>query len=109
MNDMSTNNVAFFIQVYELTRKIPEGKVMTYGDLAQALGTKDARKIGWALHANTDENTPCHRVVNKEGRLAKNFAFDGEEEQRRRLEAEGVEFLADGRVNLDICRWNEFE
>lgn len=98
-----------FDRVYELTRLVPQGKVVTYGDIANALHMRDVRKVGWALHANKNQEVPCHRVVNKEGRLAKNFAFDGEEEQRRRLETEGVEFLADGRVNLDICRWSEFD
>jgi methylated-DNA-protein-cysteine methyltransferase-like protein len=97
-----------FDRIYELTCLVPEGRVVTYGDIAKALHMSDVRKVGWALHANKNQEVPCHRVVNKEGRLAKNFAFDGEEEQRRRLEAEGVEFLNDGRVNLDMCRWNEF-
>lgn len=90
----------FFNKVYSLVKKIPEGKVTTYGQIARALGTKDARKVGWALHANKDENTPCHRVVSKEGRLAKNFAFDGEEEQRRRLQEEGVTFTDSIHVDL---------
>lgn len=82
----------FFNQVYRVVKKIPAGKVMTYGQIAAILGTKDARKVGWALHANRDQKIPCHRVVNKDGRLAPNFAFDGMEEQRRRLISEGVSF-----------------
>lgn len=98
MNTSSNNS--FFTRVYQLVRTIPPGKVSTYGDIAQALGTKDARKIGWALHANPDQKTPCHRVVNKEGRLAPNFAFNGPEEQRRRLQAEGVVFKDQDHVDL---------
>lgn len=64
-----------FEEVYKLVKEIPEGKVVTYGQLAKMVGTRDARKIGWALHANRDPKTPCHRVVNQEGRLAPNFAF----------------------------------
>lgn len=79
-------------KVYEFVRKVPKGKVVTYGDVARALGTKDARKIGWALHANRDKDCPCHRVVNKEGRLAPNFAFEGWEGQKKLLEEEGVKF-----------------
>jgi len=89
-----------FQKVYEITKKIPAGKVMTYGQVAKALGIKDTRKIGWALHANKSLDVPCHRVVNKEGRLAKNFAFDGEVEQKRRLELEGVTFIDDTHVDL---------
>jgi O-6-methylguanine DNA methyltransferase len=56
----------FFNQVYELVRLIPEGKVTTYGDIAGALGTKDSRRVGHALHANKDgDETPCHRVVTR--------------------------------------------
>jgi len=91
---------SFFEKVYRLTRLIPPGRVTTYGEIARTLGTGDARKVGWALHANRDTLTPCHRVVNKEGRLAKNFAFDGEMEQRNRLEAEGVAVNDDFHVDL---------
>jgi methylated-DNA-protein-cysteine methyltransferase-like protein len=87
-------------KVYEFVKTIPVGKVATYGQVAKILGIKDTRKIGWALHANKSLEVPCHRVVNKEGRLAKNFAFDGEVEQQRRLEAEGVVFEKDFYVDL---------
>lgn len=92
--------VNLFQKVYEVTKKIPVGKVMTYGQVAKIVGSRDVRKIGWALHANKSSEVPCHRVVNKEGRLAKNFAFDGEVEQQRRLEAEGVVFTRDLYVDL---------
>lgn len=96
---------SFFEQVYELVKQVPAGKVVTYGQIAARLGTRDARKVGWALHANIEGNhVPCHRVVNNAGRLAPNFAFDGPEEQRRRLEVEGVEFLPDGKVDLKLCQ-----
>jgi len=93
-----------FERVYTIVRKIPKGKVATYGEIARAIGTKDARKVGFALHANTDSKTPCHRVVNRNGRLAPNFAFDGEGEQRRRLLAEGIGFV-DENVNLKKHLW----
>lgn len=90
----------FFERVYKAVMKIPTGKVATYNQVAAALGTKDARKVGWALHANRDEKVPCHRVVNKDGRLAPNFAFDGAKEQRRRLQVEGVGFVDEMHVDL---------
>jgi len=93
-----------FIKVYKIVRSVPKGKVTTYGEIARMLGTKDARKVGFALHANTDSKTPCHRVVDKNGRLAPNFAFDGEKEQKRRLTAEGISFIAD-RVDLEKHLW----
>lgn len=82
-------------------RRVPQGKVVTYGQIAKKLGRKDSRKVGWALHSNPDgTKTPCHRVVNRQGRLAPNFGFGGGEEQRLRLEKEGVSFTKDGRVDL---------
>jgi methylated-DNA-protein-cysteine methyltransferase-like protein len=93
----------FFEQVYEEVKKIPEGMVMTYGQIASKLGTKDARRVGHALHANRDKNTPCHRVVNKEGRLAPSYAFGGYHEQRNRLLAEGVKFLDELHVDMEKC------
>lgn len=76
-----------------MVKEIPAGKVSTYGEIARKLGNpRWSRQVGWALHANKSLGVPCHRVVNREGRVAKNFAFDGWEEQRRRLEGEGVKF-----------------
>ena len=96
--------VSFFEQVYALVRDIPVGKVATYGDVARALGSRDARKVGWALHANPYEgDVPCHRVVNKLGKLAANFAFDGPGEQRNRLEQEGVVFVDEMTVDMKAC------
>lgn len=88
----------FFEKVYEVVRKIPVGKVMTYGQIADLLGTKDARRVGHALHANHDPGVPCHRVVNKDGRLAPGYAFGGPNEQRSRLLAEGVGFKDENHV-----------
>ena len=92
--------MAFFQEIYNLVRRIPQGKVTTYGEIARELGTRDVRKIGWALHGNKDPEVPCHRVVNKDGRLAPNFAFDGWEEQKRRLVSEGVSFVDEMHVGL---------
>ena len=95
--------MSFFTQVYELTRQIPAGKVTTYGELARALGTRDARRVGQALHANPDGDlTPCHRVVAKDGRLAPHYAFGGSLEQYAKLVSEGVTFL--DRDHVDLSR-----
>ncbi|MFH2019368.1 MAG: methylated-DNA--[protein]-cysteine S-methyltransferase [bacterium] len=97
--------MSFFALVYSLTRQIPLGKVTTYGALARALSSRDARRVGHALHANTDPQTPCHRVVNKEGRLAPNYAFGGSLEQYALLKEEGVTFLDRNHVNLALHYW----
>jgi len=96
-----------FEKVYKKVREVPKGKVVTYGQLAKMVGTSDARKIGWALHANKDPECPCHRVVNKEGKLAPNFAFDGPKEQKRRLKAEGVGFKDKDHVDLTKHIWQQ--
>jgi len=99
MTSKPKNN--FFERVYEVVKKIPEGKVMTYGQIADEIGTKDARRVGQALHANKDSSgVPCHRVVNKDGRLAPGYAFGGPNEQRNRLLAEGVKFTDEEHVDM---------
>lgn len=90
----------FFERVYEVVKKIPEGQVMTYGQVAQAIGTKDARRVGHALHANRSKEVPCHRVVNKDGRLAPGYAFGGPGEQKNRLISEGVKFADENHVKM---------
>lgn len=90
--------MGFFEEVYQVVRKIPEGRVVTYGWVAKAVGSRDARRVGQALHGNRDENVPCHRVVFADGSLAVGYAFGGAGVQRKRLETEGVEFTDDGKV-----------
>ena len=93
----------FFERVYEIVKGIPEGKVMTYGQIARVIGTKDARRVGHALHANKSKDCPCHRVVNKEGGVSNSYAFGGYKEHKYKLVAEGVQFLDELRVDLDKC------
>lgn len=97
-----------FARVYEAVRRIPRGRVATYGQIALMAGSPRAsRAVGWALHVNpTPGVIPCHRVVNREGRLAPAFAFGGQEVQRALLEEEGVLFEPDGRVVLSRCLWD---
>ena len=78
--------------VYTLLCRIPKGKVCTYGEIAKALGNSAfARAVGNALHKNPDgEKYPCYKVVNCRGLLSPNYAFGGLEEQKRRLEADGI-------------------
>lgn len=83
-----------YAAIYEVVRCIPCGRVATYGQIAAMVGNpRLARVVGNALHCNPDPpRIPCHRIVNCCGRLAPHFAFGGPEEQRRRLEAEGITF-----------------
>jgi len=88
-------------QVFRLTQQIPSGKVTTYGEIARALGSRDARLVGYALHSNQSATVPCHRVVTRDGRIAPNFAFNGAIEQRHRLEVEGIQFVDEMHVDME--------
>lgn len=96
----------FFEQVYRVVKRIPAGKVATYGMIAAILGTRDARRIGHVLHANKNHEVPCHRVVFTDGALAPGYAFGGPNEQRRRLELEGVRFSPDDKIDLSLNLWH---
>lgn len=93
-------------RIYEVVKKIPKGKVATYGQVAELAGDKRmARAVGNALHKNPDpDNIPCFRVVNAKGELAGEFAFGGAGEQAKLLEADGIE-VTDGRVDLEKYQW----
>ncbi len=98
---------SFFQQVYDAVRQIPQGNVATYGLIAKLIGTRDARRVGHALHANTDHaDTPCHRVVFADGSLASGYVFGGPQKQRERLEQEGITFLKNGHVKLVAHVWD---
>ena len=88
-------------RIYEAVKRIPKGRVATYGQVAEMAGDKKmARAVGNALHKNPDpEHIPCFRVVNAKGELAGAFAFGGEGAQAKRLEEDGVEVI-DGKVDL---------
>ena len=92
-----------FEKIYEVVKSIPEGKVATYGQVALLAGNpRWARVVGYALHVNPEPGIiPCHRVVNREGRVAPGFAFGGEGVQRQLLESEGIVFKTDGRIDLE--------
>ena len=104
----NATNAGLFERVYEFVRRVPKGKVVTYGQVAAAIGApRCARQVGWALHVNPEPGViPCHRVVNREGRLAPAFAFGGPEVQASLLEAEGVQ-VEGGYVDLNKYRWEE--
>ena len=88
-------------RIYEAVKKIPRGRVATYGQIAELAGDKKmARAVGNALHHNPDpDKIPCYRVVNAKGELSGAFAFGGIHSQEALLRADGIE-VADGRVDL---------
>ena len=94
-----------FARVYRVVKRIPKGKVMTYGQIAKILCMRDARKVGWALHGNKDPEIFCHRVVNKDGKVAVNYSMGNWREQKARLLEEGVGFRDEMHVDLDKFLW----
>ena len=93
-----------FEKIYEVVKSIPKGKVATYGQVAMLAGNpRWARVVGYALHQNPEPGViPCHRVVNREGKVAETFAFGGGTIQREILEKEGIKFEKDGHIDLNI-------
>ena len=89
-------------RIYEAVKRIPRGKVATYGRIAEMAGNpRMSRAVGNALHKNPDpEHIPCHRVVNSQGRLAEAYVFGGEGVQARLLTEEGVK-VTEGKVDLE--------
>mgnify|MGYP001613369909 FL=1 len=91
-----------FEKIRKIVSQIPGGKVLTYGDVARLVSTKDARKVGWALHGNQDPNIPCHRVVQAGGTLAENYSMGTWTEQKSRLQSEGVRFITDRQIDMTV-------
>ena len=98
-----------FERVYELVKRIPPGRVATYGQIAALLGEpRAARTVGWALHALPADraDVPWHRVINSQGRISTGGRHHGAARQRKLLEAEGVRFGPDDRVDLRVYGWD---
>ena len=91
-----------FEKIYEVVKRIPEGKVASYGQVAAMAGNpRWSQVVGYALHSNpAPGEIPCHRVVRKDGRVAQSFAFGGENVQRMLLEGEGVSFIDEFTVDM---------
>lgn len=106
----STDN--FFDKVYVVARKIPFGRVTSYGAIATYLGAaRSARMVGWAMNNshNQEEEVPAHRVVNKKGLLTGKHHFEGTNLMQQLLENEGIEVIDNQIQNLDKIFWNPSE
>lgn len=95
-----------FERIYDVVKKIPKGKVATYGQVAVLAGNRHwSQVVGYALHANPNPaQIPCHRVVNRFGECSKAFVFGGESIQMDLLKSEGITFV-DGKVDLQKHLW----
>ena len=93
-------------RVYALVRACPVGRVTTYGALAKAVGyPRGARMVGWIMN-ETPEGVPAQRVINSKGELSGSWAFGERGRMRQLLEAEGIVFSADERVDMKRYGWD---
>lgn len=96
-----------YARIYAVVRRIPHGRVATYGQVAALAGLRGhARQVGYAMHAlPAGTSVPWHRVINACGEISRRSRFGEEVRQRLLLEAEGVEFDWRGRVRLSRYQW----
>ncbi|MBU3011602.1 MGMT family protein [Polaribacter vadi] len=101
----------FFEKVYTVARKIPFGRVTSYGAIAIYLGAaRSARMVGWAMNkAHNLEDVPAHRVVNKKGLLTGKHHFDGTNLMQQLLENEGIVVIDNQIQDLEKVFWNPSE
>lgn len=93
----------FFKEIYHIVAQIPWGKVVSYGQIARALGApRSARVVGWAMRG-CPEGLPWHRVIKSDGSLSSGVIQDL---CRDLLAGEGIKFLPDGRVDMQAYQWN---
>jgi methylated-DNA-protein-cysteine methyltransferase-like protein len=92
-------------RVYKIVRRIPQGQVMTYGQIAYMLGEGyTPRTVGFVMHG-ADDRTPWHRVINSQGLCSTRGIVLPADKQQRMLEHEGVEFDKSGRCDLERFLW----
>ncbi len=105
---MKTGRENFFNDVYEIVKLIPQGKVTSYGAIAQYLGIKSgARMVGWAMNASHAlPDVPAHRVVNRNGLLTGKHHFEDETTMERRLKDEGVVVINDKIKDFEKLFWD---
>lgn len=99
---MDDRDNGFFAAVYSVVARIPRGRVVSYGQISAMIGARGAaHQVGWAMHRCPDE-LPWQRVVMADGAITGGMYADI---RRALLEAEGVPFLPDGRVDISACKW----
>ena len=98
----------FYTKVYEVVRRIPYGRVTSYGAIANYLGmARSARMVGYAMNtSHSMEDIPAHRVVNRNGVLTGKMHFSGVNLMQQLLESEGIEIKDNKIVNFEDYFWN---
>jgi methylated-DNA-protein-cysteine methyltransferase-like protein len=100
---------SFFEKVYAIVKRIPAGRVTSYGAIAEYLGTRgSARMVGWAMNSSHTQTTgiPAHRVVNRVGLLTGKHHFGGMKVMQQLLESEGVVVEEDKVVKFEKLFWD---
>lgn len=98
---------AVYERIYALVRRIPKGKVATYGQVARIVGRCTARMVGYAMAAlRGRKDVPWQRVINFQGGISPRACGDGSFRQRKLLEGEGIRFNSRGRLDLKKYRWS---
>jgi methylated-DNA-protein-cysteine methyltransferase-like protein len=103
------NDVSFFERVYEIARKIPSGRVTTYGAIARYVGSpQSARMVGWAMNNShrCSDFIPAHRVVNRNGMLTGKHHFRHETLMQELLESEGIKIEMDQIIDFEKHFWD---
>ncbi len=108
---MNLNNLDFFQRVYFVVRKIPFGKVTSYGAIAKYLGSpQSSRVVGWAMNnSHNNNNIPAHRVVNRNGMLTGKHHFSGTNLMKELLENEGIIVVDNVILDFDKFFWDPSE
>jgi len=106
---VDVNSRGYRERVFEIVRRIPPGRVMTYGQLAEILGEGyTARTVGFVMHS-ADQTVPWQRVINAQGACSTGRVIVPPDLQQRMLVSEGVVFDAKGRCDLSRYRWTPEE
>jgi len=104
---MKPETLNFFDKVYQVAKKIPFGRVTSYGAIAKYLGAaKSARMVGYAMNGSHNKDVPAHRVVNRKGLLTGKHHFDGTNLMQQLLESEGIVVIENQIQNLDKVYWD---
>jgi methylated-DNA-protein-cysteine methyltransferase-like protein len=104
---MQPETLNFFDKVYEVAKRIPYGRVTSYGAIANYLGaTRSARMVGYAMNGSHTKEVPAHRVVNRKGLLTGKHHFEGTNLMQQLLESEGVNVIENQIQDFEMVFWN---
>lgn len=107
---MQPETLTFFEKVYQVAKRVPYGRVTSYGAIANYLGAiKSARMVGYAMNGSHNKEVPAHRVVNRKGLLTGKHHFEGTNLMQQLLESEGIEVVDNQIQDFEKVFWNPSE